>query len=277
MTIFITPTDLAARLSEPNLRIVDGSWYLPMHKMNPAEEFLKTHIPGAVWFDVDGIADRSTGLPHMLLDGARFAQHAGALGLNEDQTIVVYDGLGLFSAPRVRWTLQYYGANDVLILEGGLPAWSAAGLPVESGEAHPTPAVFTPHVNEAVVRSYDQVRDALAAHSTQVLDARPAGRFAGKDPEPRPGISSGHMPGAISIPFPEFVRDGKLKPADELAELFAAKAVNTTQPIIASCGSGVTAAVIALGLETIGAKNVGLYDGAWAQWASTPGAEIVKD
>ena len=192
---FVTCDWLAARLGEPELGIVDGSWHLPPTGRVGSEEFRLGHIPGAVFFDIDAIADTSTGLPHMLPDETKFADEMTTLGLGDGMRFVVYDSPGLFAAARVWWTLRAFGAEDVAILDGGLPQWRREGRPIESGDAHPRPRSFTPRLNRAFVASLDDVRRTLAAGSAQVVDARPADRFEGRAPEPRPGVRSGHIPG----------------------------------------------------------------------------------
>jgi thiosulfate/3-mercaptopyruvate sulfurtransferase len=198
-----------------------------------------------------------------------------ALGIGDNTAIVIYEQVGVFSAPRAWWMLKTCGAQNVSLLDGGLSAWIEAGLPTESGEVSRAPATFHAKLDQNAVKDFSQVQQMIAAHA-QILDARSAGRFTGAQPEPRPGISSGHMPGATSIPFTELAEGGRMKPAEELRRLFASKGVDLEQPITTTCGSGVTAAVIALGLELAGAKQVSLYDGSWAEYAARPEALIEK-
>ncbi len=265
---FRTTSELAAELGDANLGVIDASWHLPPTGRNGRAEFRQTHIPGAVYFDIDAIADLETGLPHMLPKPEGLAQEMGALGLGDGMRFVAYDALGLFAAARVWWTLRAYGVEDVRILEGGLPRWIKEGRPVESGDAHPKPRTFTPRFDENFVASLDEVRAALATGSAQVVDARSADRFCGAAPEPRPGVKSGHMPGSLNLPFVEIVEHGRLKPRQELEAAFAAHGVDLARPIITTCGSGVTAAILALAVEEAGGRIEGLYDGSWAEWGS---------
>jgi thiosulfate/3-mercaptopyruvate sulfurtransferase len=269
---------LAERLADPNLVVLDAT--LPPVGVTPRVDtrgrYLAQHIPGAVFFDIDELSDHSTPLPHMLPSPEAFAAGMAALGVGDGMPIVVYEQDGVFSAPRAWWMLRTFGAEQVFLLDGGLQAWIAADLPTESGIAERAPASFRARLNADAVRDFSQLQQTIAEHG-QILDARSAGRFSGAAPEPRPGLSSGHMPGATSVPFTELARDGKLKPAEELRAYFAAKSVDLTKPVLTTCGSGVTAAVIALALELAGAEQVELYDGSWAEYAGRPEAVIVKD
>lgn len=268
---------LAERLADPNLVILDAT--LPpvgvVPRVDTRGRYLASHIPGAVFFDIDELSDHATSLPHMLPAPEAFAESMAALGVGDQMQIVVYEQEGVFSAPRAWWMLRTFGAERVFLLDGGLQAWIAAGLPTESGPVSRGVASFGTRFNPDAVRDFAQLQQTIAERG-QILDARSAGRFTGAAPEPRPGLSSGHMPGATSVPFTELARNGKLKPAEELRAYFAAKAVDLSQPVTTTCGSGVTAAVIALALELAGAKQVELYDGSWAEYAGRPEAVIVK-
>jgi thiosulfate/3-mercaptopyruvate sulfurtransferase len=273
---FVSTEWLASRIGTPTVVILDGSWFLPTANRNPREEYLVSHIPGAIFFDIDEIADKSTGLPHMLLAPQAFAASVGVLGIGDGMTIVIYDESGLFSAPRVWWEFMAMGAKDIRILEGGGPKWRAEGRPLESAMTMRAPATFTADFHPELVRNFDDVKAAIA-NKSQIADARPAGRFAGRDPEPRPGLKPGHMPGAVSLPAMDLMADGTLKPMAELQAMFEAAGVDYDKPVVTSCGSGATAATLLLALKLAGAKDVAVYDGAWAEWGARDGAEIVKD
>jgi thiosulfate/3-mercaptopyruvate sulfurtransferase len=238
--------------------------------------YLQNHIPGAIFFDIEELSDHATTLPHMLPTPEDFSRSMSALGVGDNMTIVVYEQQGVYSAPRAWWMLRTFGAQRVYILDGGLRAWTDSRLPIESGPVHRAPASFHARLHRDAVVDLSQLKDRLIRHQ-QILDARSAARFNGIAPEPRPGLSSGHMPGTTNIPFTELVEDGRLKPAEKLREYFSTKNVNLQQPITTTCGSGVTAAVIALSLEVVGAPNVALYDGSWVEYAQQPDSIIEKD
>jgi thiosulfate/3-mercaptopyruvate sulfurtransferase len=277
MNPLVTPAWLASRLQNPDIIILDAT--LPPVGVTPPVDtharYLESHIPGALFFDIEELSDHATTLPHMLPTPENFSRSMSALGVSDNSTIVIYEQQGVFSAPRAWWMLRIFGAQRVHILDGGLRIWTEADLPSESGPVHRAPASFHAKLHSEVVVNLTQLKDRLAQHQ-QVLDARSAARFNGTAPEPRPNLSSGHMPGATSIPFTELVEDGRLKPADELREYFSIKKVDLQQPITTTCGSGVTAAVIALSLEVVGAQNVVLYDGSWAEYAQQPDSVIEK-
>ena len=275
-TFFVSPEALAAKLGSAKLRIVDASWYLPAMNRDAAAEFAAARIPGAVRFDIDAVADTSIPLPHMLPSATAFAAAVGAMGIAVDDEIVVYDGAGLFSAPRVWWTFRLFGATNVKILDGGLPKWKAAGLPLDTTPpTAPTPATFTAQLDAARVVDLHDVVGILAEGSATVVDARPAERFRGEAPEPRAGVRAGHMPGAKSVPASAVVADGRL--ADEATLRAAFADVDLAKPIVTSCGSGVTAAILWLALETLGTPRtrLALYDGSWSEWGAAEGTPVV--
>jgi thiosulfate/3-mercaptopyruvate sulfurtransferase len=272
----VSPDWLSRQLGRPDLKVVDASWYLPAQNRDAKAEFLAGHLPGAVFFDIDAMSDRSTDLPHMLPDAPAFAEAAGALGLSDTDTIVVYDGAGLFSAPRVWWTLRTFGARDVRVLDGGLPAWNAAGLPLEGGPASPGPARFNARLDRNAVRTHGAVAGSLAFDAETVVDARSAPRFRGEAPEPRPGLASGHMPGARNLPFDQLVENGRLVEPAAIRQAFGKAGVDLARPVVTTCGSGVTAAVLSFALTTIGKEDVALYDGSWAEWGSRPDSPVAK-
>ena len=258
---------LADHLAAPDLVVVDGSYYLPAANRDAEAEFRERRIPGAVRFDIDAIKDRSSDLPHMLPSPEVFATEVGALGIGDGSMVVVYDGAGLFSAPRVAWTLRTFGATDVAVLDGGFPAWLAEARPVETeAPRQPRARRFTPRFDNSAVASRDDVRRALETGSAQLLDARSAARFTGAEPEPRPGMRSGHMPGALNLHYTRLVPNGHLADAETIRAELAQAGIRPDRPVITTCGSGVTAAILSLALERAGQPAKALYDGSWAEW-----------
>jgi thiosulfate/3-mercaptopyruvate sulfurtransferase len=267
---------LADHLDAPDLVVLDGSWHLPTAGRNARAEYEEEHIPGALFFDIDEISDESSSLPHMLPSTVKFASRMKRMGIGDGMRIVVYDSVGMFSAARVWWTFRVMGHEDVAVLNGGLPKWKAEGRPVTS---EPTPPRsqrhFTPRLNASLVRDLQDVKRIIESGSAQIADARSPGRFAGAEPEPRPGLRSGHIPGSRNVPYSRLLNpDGTLKSPDELHRVFTEAGIEPMKPVVTTCGSGVTAAILSLGLALIGQPDSGLYDGSWTEWgredAGTP-------
>ncbi|MBO6719679.1 MAG: 3-mercaptopyruvate sulfurtransferase [Rhizobiaceae bacterium] len=271
---FVVSADwLEERLGTPGLSIVDGSWYLPAQNRDARAEYDAAHIPGAIFFDHDTVVEPGTGLPHSMPHPGLFEQFASSMGISENDTIVVYDGPGFFSAPRTWWMFRVMGAEKVYILDGGIDGWKREGRPVTAEPTRIAPAVFNPKFDDSRVASFEDMMRIVTERSAQVADARPRGRFEGTDPEPRPGMRSGHMPGAFNVPALELARDGKLLPVNELRSKLEASGLDLGRPVVTSCGSGITAAVITLALESVGHTDNRLYDGSWSEWggrADTP-------
>jgi thiosulfate/3-mercaptopyruvate sulfurtransferase len=259
---------LADHLNAPDVIVLDGSSHLPTTKRNGQAEFLEKHIPGAQYFDIDDIKDEKSPLPHMLPSTVKFASRMKKMGIGDGTRVVVYDTNGVSSAPRVWWMFRVMGHTDVVILNGGLKKWTAEGRPVEDGPAvRRTERHFTPRFDASLVRDLDDIKAHVSNRDVQLIDARPVGRFAGTEPEFRPGLKSGHIPGSVSVPAASLVNaDGTLKPRDDLAKAFAAAGVDPLKPIVTTCGSGVSACVLSLALTQLGQPDAAVYDGSWSEW-----------
>lgn len=273
----IVSTDwLARHLDAPDIRIVDGSWYLPAMARNARQEFLEGHIPGAAFFDIDDISDTESRFPHMLPAPEKFSSRMKQLGIGDGHHVVAYDCAGVFSSARVWWMFQAMGHENVSVLDGGLPKWKAEGHNLETKQQTRGQRHYTARFNNFIVRDLGDMQRNLVAKREQVIDARSKARFDGTAPEPRAELSSGHMPGSLSVPFNLLINeDGTLKAEQELKATFEGAGVDLTRPVITTCGSGVTAAILSLALTVLGHKATSLYDGSWSQWAATQGAEIV--
>jgi thiosulfate/3-mercaptopyruvate sulfurtransferase len=263
---------LAERLGAPRLRVLDASFYLPTEAQDAHALFRAGHIPGARFFDIEEVADLETTLPHMLPTAGRFAKLVGALGISSTDQVVVYDQKGIFSAPRAWWMFRVFGLSRVAVLDGGLPQWRQEGRKIEAGEQAPAAhALFVTDFHAARVRGLGDMRDNLQTRAELVVDARSAGRFDGTAPEPRPGLPSGHIPGAVNVPAGELLAGGqKMLSPEALRARFATAGVDGTRPVVTSCGTGVSAAVLTLGLHLAGLPEGALYDGSWTEWAGRP-------
>jgi thiosulfate/3-mercaptopyruvate sulfurtransferase len=268
----VTVDWLARELEKPDLRVLDASFYLPAERKNAHELYEAAHIPGARFFDIEEIADQETDLPHMLPTPGRFARLVGALGIGNEHRVIVYDQKGIFSAPRAWWMFAYFGHIAVGVLDGGLPAWRASAHPVEIGPPKPaTAARYVTRHHATRVRGLGDMRDNLTTRKELVVDARPAGRFAGTEPEPRPGLPAGHIPGAVSLPASDLLLEGRaMLPPVSLRAAFAAAGVDGSRPVVTSCGSGVSACILSFALHLAGLPEGALYDGSWAEWGSQP-------
>jgi thiosulfate/3-mercaptopyruvate sulfurtransferase len=258
---------LAAHLKDPDLRVIDASWYLPDAKRDAKAEYAAAHIPGARFFDIDEITDQRSNLPHMAPPPEKFISRLRAMGIGDGHQVVIYDGSGLFSAARVWWTFRLMGKTDVAVLDGGFPKWQAEGREIEDMPPVVRDRHMTVSRQNQLVKDVTQVAHAAKLAEAEIIDARSAARFKGEAPEPRPGLRSGHIPGSKNVPFSTVLNsDGTMKTPDALRATFEAAGVSLTKPAITTCGSGVTAAVLSLALERIGHRNHALYDGSWAEW-----------
>ena len=266
---------LAEHLNAPDVRVADASWYLPQAGRDAKREYESAHIPRAVFFDIDDLSDEKSPYPHMLAPAPKFASRMRKLGLGDGNLIVVYDGAGIYSAARAWWMLRAMGHEDVVVLDGGFPKWKAEHRPIEDMAPAPYPRHFTPRANNALLRTFDQVKANIAGKAEQVVDARGAQRFLAKEPEPRAGVRGGHIPGSVNTPYTEFTnQNGTLKSPGELAKIFAARGIDPAKPVVTTCGSGVTASIALLALAVLGAKKTALYDGSWSEWGSRADAPI---
>jgi thiosulfate/3-mercaptopyruvate sulfurtransferase len=274
VTPLVTGDWLAGHLTDPairpNLRVVDASWYLPAAGRNGRSEYEAGHIPGAVFWDIDEIADKTSGLPHMMPGPDEFARHMEALGIGNDTNVVLYDGLGLFTAARPWWMLRAMGHENVAILDGGLPKWRAEGRPLSTEAAASVPTTFTPNMNSSFFHNINDLNNFFTSKEKQIIDARSASRFAGAEPEPRPGCRPGHIPGSLNAHYDAMLNpaDKTVKNTDGLKALFEGAGVDLEKPVVTTCGSGVTACMLALGLHLIGKHDVAVYDGSWAEWGT---------
>ena len=260
---------LAAQLGTPDLKVVDATWFLPTIARDARREYAEAHVPGAVYLDIDEVADEASPLPHMLPDPVKFSSRARRLGLGDGTRIVVYDNNKYSASARAWWMFRVFGHPDVAVLDGGLAKWRAEGRPLTDEPVIPREAHFTARQNNLLVRELEQMRANLLSRREQVVDARSRGRFAGTEPEPRQGLRSGHIPGSLSLPYLELIgADGTLLPEDELRARFAAAGVDLDRPIATTCGSGVTAGTLALALYQLGRDDVAVYDGSWSEWGA---------
>ena len=262
---------LAAHLKDPDLRVLDSSWYLPGSKRDPFAEYQAAHIPGARFFDLDDVSDHRSDLPHMVPPVGKFMSRMRAIGVGDGHQIVVYDGSGLFSAPRVWWLFKLMGQMDIAVLDGGFPKWQAEGHPVEDLP----PILRDRHMmvrrQNQMVKDVTQVSAASKLGESEIVDARSPGRFYGKDPEPRPGLRAGHIPGSKNVFYKDLLKaDDTMKSPDEMRQVFLEAGVDLDKPVITSCGSGVTAAILSLGLTRMGKTDHSLYDGSWTEWGMFP-------
>jgi thiosulfate/3-mercaptopyruvate sulfurtransferase len=277
-TELLVSTDwLAANLGAPGVKVLDCSWYLPTEKRDPHAEHRQAHIPGAVYFDIDRIADASIPLPHMWPSAETFETEVSALGVGNGDHVICYDGGMATAACRAWWMFRGFGHDRVSVLNGGFKRWQAEGRPVEAGVNSPARTTFKATPRPLMVRLREHVMELVGGNgATQILDARSRGRFTGQEPEPRPGMRSGHMPGALNLPYTELLdSDGRFRSADEIAEAFKAAGVDLARPVVTSCGSGVSATVLLMGLHLAGHQTGTLYDGSWSEWGSRQDTPVV--
>ncbi|MGY8677597.1 3-mercaptopyruvate sulfurtransferase [Bradyrhizobium sp. UFLA05-153] len=267
---------LAAHINDANVKVLDATFKLPGVLPLPKDDYLAAHLPGAVFFDVDAVSDHSNPLPHMFPSAEQFGRDVGSLGIGNADTVVIYDAGGWVAAPRAWWMFLSYGHSNVRILNGGLKKWRAEGRPVEGGEVKPKPATFKASYDPKRVRSMQQLIANVESRAEQVIDARPAERFEGRAAEPRPGIRSGHIPGARNVPYAQLfdAATGEMKPLDDLRAAFTGGGVKLDAPIVTSCGSGVSAGVLTLALYRLGVTDTALYDGSWSEWGQEGGPAI---
>ena len=267
---------LAAHINDANVKVLDATFKLPGILPLPKDDYLAAHLPGAVYFDVDAVSDHSNPLPHMYPTAEQFGRDVGGLGVSNADTVVVYDSGSWVAAPRAWWMFLSYGHSKVHILDGGLKKWKAEGRKVESGEVKAKPATFKASFDQKRVRSMEQMVANVASKAEQVIDARAADRFEGRAPEPRPGIRSGHIPGARNVPYGQLfdAATGAMKPLDDLRKAFTGAGVDLDAPIVTSCGSGVSAGVLTLALYRLGITDTALYDGSWSEWGQASGPPV---
>jgi len=267
---------VAGHLDDPTVRIVDGSWHLPPTGRNGHDEYREAHIPGAVYFDIDAISDPDSNLPHMMPSAEAFAAAVSAMGIANDHRVIVYDADGLFSAPRVWWMFRAFGHNNVALMTGGFRAWQNEGRPVSAEIPTPAATAFKARFNPDMVRSKAQIRANMDSGAELVLDARAANRFAGTEPEMRPGVTPGHIPGSSNLPYAKIIDGaaGTFASGDDLRNAFDAVGATGTRPVATTCGSGVTACILGLGLHLIGRDNWAVYDGSWTEWGGSDDTPI---